>query len=56
MVASEILTKDDKFLKVFYFRRIDGVLWLWGYICDNQHVWEPSDHFIFVKQSGTVEE
>lgn len=49
-VASEILTEDDKFPKGFYLRRIDGVLWLRGYICDDQHVWEPSDHFIFIKQ------
>ncbi|MFD1335802.1 helicase [Oceanobacillus iheyensis] len=55
-VASEILTEDDKFPKGFYLRRIDGVLWLRGYICDDQHVWEPSDHFIFVKQSSAVAE
>ncbi|UJL47108.1 helicase [Virgibacillus sp. NKC19-16] len=49
-VASKILTEDDKFPKGFYLRCIDGVLWLRGYVCDERHVWEPSDHFIFVKE------
>lgn len=49
-VASKILTEDDNFPKGFYLRRINGVLWLRGYVCDDQHVWNPSDRFIFVKQ------
>jgi len=49
-VASRVLTEDDNFPKGFYLRRINGVLWLRGYVCDDQHVWNPSDRFVFVKQ------
>jgi hypothetical protein len=49
-IASEKLTEDDDFPKGFYLRRINGVLWLRGYIADHLHVWKPEDHFIFVKQ------
>jgi hypothetical protein len=31
----------------FYLRRVDGILWLRGYWCDEQHVWSPEDHFVF---------
>jgi hypothetical protein len=46
-IASEILSEDDNFPKGFYLRRINGVLWLRGYIADHLHVWNPNDHFIF---------
>lgn len=46
-IASEILTDDDDFPKGFYLRRINGVLWLRGYLADHLHVWNPEDHFIF---------
>lgn len=49
-VASKILTDDHNFPKGFYLRKIDGTLWLRGYVCDDTHIWEPDDHFIFVKQ------
>ena len=49
-VASQILAEDHDFPKGFYLRRIDGTLWLRGYVCDDTHIWEPGDHFIFVKQ------
>lgn len=49
-VASKIVTEDDNFPKGFYLRMLNGVLWLRGYVCDDQHVWDPSDRFIFVKQ------
>jgi len=48
-IASEILTEDDDFPKGFYLRKMNGVLWLRGYIADQLHVWKPEDHFIFVK-------
>ncbi|MEK5475660.1 helicase [Paenibacillus sp. FSL R5-0407] len=48
-IASEILTKDDDFPKGFYLRRISDTLWLRGYCADDLHVWNPYDHFIFVK-------
>lgn len=49
-VASKILIEDDNFPKGFYLRQINGELWLRGYVCDDQHVWDPNDRFIFVKQ------
>lgn len=48
-IASEILAEEDDFPKGFYLRRINGVLWLRGYIADDLHIWNPDDHFIFVK-------
>ncbi|PAV29710.1 helicase [Virgibacillus profundi] len=53
-IASEPLTEDENFPKGFYLRRINGVLWLRGYIADDQHVWEPDDHFIFCHQKKTL--
>jgi hypothetical protein len=46
-IASEQLSEDDDIPKGFYLRRIKGVLWLRGYRCRPEHVWEPEDHFIF---------
>lgn len=46
-IATKILTEDDNFPKGFYLRRINGELWLRGYIADGLHVWNPNDHFIF---------
>lgn len=46
-IASQIVTDDDDFPKGFYLRKIDGVLWLRGYLADDLHVWNPDDQFIF---------
>ncbi len=46
-IASEILSEDVDFPKGFYLRRIEGVLWLRGYVADYLHVLEPDDHIIF---------
>lgn len=46
-LASEILSEDLEVPKGFYLRRIQGDLWLRGYIADEEHVWKPGDHFIF---------
>ncbi|MGR6897532.1 helicase [Rummeliibacillus sp. BSL5] len=46
-IASEILSEDINFPKGFYLRRIDGELWLRGYIADYLHVLDPDDHFVF---------
>lgn len=48
-IASEILTEDDDFPKGFYLRRINGGLWLRGYLADHLHIWNHDDHFIFCK-------
>lgn len=31
----------------FYLRVIEGVPWLRGYHCDDEHRWSPTDRFIF---------
>lgn len=46
-IASEILSDDVDFPKGFYLRKIEGVLWLRGYITDDLHVLDPDDHNIF---------
>lgn len=42
-VISKLLKRDDDFPKGFYLRRIDGNLWLRGYICSLDWVWNPGD-------------
>ena len=49
-IASEIISEDDDFPKGFYLRKINGVLWLRGYIADDLHVWNTEDHFIFCQR------
>lgn len=48
-IASEVISEDDHFPKGFYLRKINGMLWLRGYIADSLHVWNATDHFIFCK-------
>lgn len=49
-IASEIVSEDDDFPKGFYLRKINGALWLRGYLADDLHVWNPDDHFIFCQR------
>lgn len=46
-IASGIVSDDDDYPKGFYLRKLDGVLWLRGYVADDLHVWNPNDQFIF---------
>jgi hypothetical protein len=46
-IVSEPLSADDDIPKGFYIRRIEGVLWLRGYVSGGDHVWAPDDHLIF---------
>ncbi|WP_025115666.1 hypothetical protein [Lysinibacillus fusiformis] len=48
-IASELVSDDDDFPKGFYLRKIDGVLWLRGYLADDLHIWSSDDQFIFSK-------
>lgn len=50
-IASEIVNEDHNFPKGFYLRKINGVLWLRGYIADYLHVWNIEDHFIFCQKN-----
>jgi hypothetical protein len=47
IIASAILSDDDKVPKGFYLRRIQGTLWLRGYWCGQEHICDPGDHFVF---------
>lgn len=33
--------EDEEFPKGFYIRKIDGKLWLRGYICPMDYIWDP---------------
>ncbi len=46
-VISRPLVDDDDFPKGFYLRKIDGKLWLRGYLCPMDHVWEPKARLAF---------
>lgn len=46
-IASEIVSDEESFPKGFYVRKVDGVLWLRGYVADNLHIWNPNNRFIF---------
>lgn len=51
-VASAPFVADHDFPKGFYLRVLDGVPWLRGYRCDDEHVWSPSDRFVFAVRDG----
>ncbi len=46
-IASLPLSNDVDFPKGFYIRKMNGELWLRGYICDDQHIWSKDDKFLF---------
>lgn len=50
-IASEIKSAEEEFPKGFYLRKINGELWLRGYVADFEHVWQPDDRFIFCQPS-----
>ena len=46
-IATQPLEKKDTFPKGFYVRRVDGVNWLRGYLCDEEHLFSGKDSFLF---------
>lgn len=46
-VFSKPLEDDDRFPKGLYLRKVGGVLWLRGYICDESYRWSADDVFAF---------
>ena len=46
-VLSEPLEPDERFPKGLYLRKVEGVLWLRGYVCSDDHRWSPDDVFAF---------
>lgn len=51
-VACPVLRADHDYPKGFYLRVIDGVPWLRGYRCDDEHVLSPNDRFAFRAPAG----
>ena len=47
IVLSEKPEADDTFPKGLYLRKVDGVLWLRGYICDDEFTYSGEDLFVF---------
>jgi hypothetical protein len=46
-VLSELLETDDAFPKGLYLRRVDGKLWLRGYVCDSTYRFPGDALFAF---------
>jgi hypothetical protein len=46
-IFSKPLVKDEDFPKGFYLRKIEGKLWLRGYRCSLDYIWNPNDKLIF---------
>ena len=44
-VLSETLERDDAFPKGLYLRKVDGILWLRGYVCDSAYRFPDSALF-----------
>ncbi|MGX7025773.1 helicase [Vagococcus hydrophili] len=49
-VATKNITSDIHFPKGLYLRKIEGDLWLRGYICDDEHLFSSEDRFVFCKK------
>lgn len=47
-VCSPVLSSDNYFPKGLYLRNVDGVLWLRGYICDDEYKVDLTDRFALV--------
>lgn len=46
-IFSKPFVSDEDFPKGFYLRKIDGKLWLRGYRCSLDYIWNPNDKFVF---------
>jgi hypothetical protein len=44
---SKPLSEEDDFPKGFYIKNTNGTLWLRGYICSEDYIWEANDRMIF---------
>ncbi len=51
-VLSEMLERDDAFPKGLYLRKVDGKLWLRGYVCDSAYRF-PGDALFALEMRGT---
>lgn len=48
-VASAPLEDDEDTPRGFYLRRIEGELWLRGYVSGPDHIWSPEDVLVFAR-------
>ena len=46
-VLSKPLEADDRFPKGLYLRKVDGLLWLRGYVCSADYGWSADDVLAF---------
>ncbi|CAM3844257.1 helicase [Mucilaginibacter galii] len=46
-IFSKPIIDDNDFPKGFYLRKIEGQLWLRGYTCTSDHMWNPKDMMAF---------
>ncbi len=51
-VLSEMLERDDAFPRGLYLRKVDGKLWLRGYVCDSAYRF-PGDALFALEIPGT---
>jgi hypothetical protein len=43
IISKPLKEDDDDFPKGFYIRKMDGILWLRGYCCQLDYVWDVND-------------
>ncbi|MBS1911231.1 MAG: helicase [Bacteroidetes bacterium] len=48
-IVSAPLSEADDVPKGFYLRRIEGMLWLRGYMSGPDHIWDAGDRLVFVE-------
>lgn len=54
-VVSVPLDDDPRTPRGFYLRRIDGALWLRGFVSGPEHVYAPQDRLVFVDARGRAD-
>lgn len=47
IIFSKPIIRNDEFPKGFYLRNYDGKLWLRGYRCSEDYVWNAKDRMLF---------
>ncbi len=51
-VASEVKSWDDTVPNGFYLRKFNNNLWLRGYTCSKDWLWEPESKFVFIESNA----
>jgi hypothetical protein len=50
VLSEPLFPENPQFPKGFYLRKIEGELWLRGYIADDSHKWNLEDRFVLMKR------